>query len=50
MKIKKTAKIEIRIDEDLKEKFIHYAKNHNQTVSDILRKYIEECIFHGKKN
>lgn len=44
MKTKKTTKIEIRIDEDLKEKFINYAKNLNQSVSDILRTYIKGCV------
>lgn len=44
----KNSKIEIRIDEELKMKFIHYAKQKNTSVSDILRKYIEGCVNNGK--
>lgn len=43
-KITKTTKIELRIDEELKNKFLEYAKTLNKNVSSILREYIEECI------
>lgn len=43
-KITKTTKIELRIDEELKNKFLEYAKILNKNVSSILREYIEECV------
>ena len=41
--MKKTEKIEIRIDSELKEKFNQYAKSKNKKISVLLREYIEEC-------
>lgn len=41
--MKKDARIEIRINEDLKNQFIEYANSIDKKISDILRDYIEEC-------
>lgn len=41
--MKKTEKIEIRIDSELKEKFNQYAQSQNKKISVLLREYIEEC-------
>lgn len=46
----KNSKIEFRINEELKLKFINYAKQKNMKISDILRKYIESCVDDGKTN
>lgn len=42
--MKKESKIELRIDEETKQKFIEYAKKINKTISVILRDFIKECI------
>ena len=44
------SKIELRINEELKLKFINYAKQKNMKISDILRNYIESCVDDGKTN
>lgn len=46
----KNSKIEFRINEELKLKFINYAKQKNMKISDILRNYIESCVDDGKTN
>ena len=46
----KNNKIEFRINEELKLKFINYAKQKNMKISDILRNYIESCVDDGKTN
>lgn len=47
---KKTAKIEVRIEANLKESFAQYAKDNNTTISTLLRDYIKEIIDNGKAN
>lgn len=42
--MKKESKIELRIDEETKQKFIEYAKKVNKTISVILRDFIKECV------
>lgn len=42
--MKKESKIELRIDEETKQKFIEYAKKINKTISVILRDFIKECV------
>lgn len=50
MKNKKRDKIELRIDNESKRKFIYYAQINGTTVSSLLRNYIKECIKNGKNN
>lgn len=47
---KKTAKIEVRIEANLKESFAQYAKDNNTTISTLLRNYIKETVDNGKAN
>ena len=47
---KKTAKIEVRLEANLKESFIQYAKDNNTTISALLRDYIKEIIDNGEWN
>lgn len=47
--MKKETKIEVRIDEETKQKFIEYAKKINKNISSILRDFIKECINNNEK-
>lgn len=47
---KKTDKIEIRIDAEIKQAFSEYAIKLGTNISTILRNYIEECVKNVKIN
>lgn len=47
--MKKESKIELRIDEETKQKFVEYAKKINKTISVVLRDFIKECIDKNEK-
>lgn len=48
--MKKESKIELRIDEETKQKFIEYAKKINKNISSILRDFIKECVDKNGQN
>lgn len=48
--MKKSEKIEIRVDEATKLAFAAYAAAQDKTISSILRDYIKECLNDGESN